>query len=275
MRQACSQVTPQKKRGEQKMSTRGCIARVGEHEGTFTGVYNHSDSYPRYMGPHLWKMLHEQYAGNLSAMLREIIDQHSAGWSFVGKECYCHPERDRDPDPQGAWITHENVRDSDAEWLWVFDEVTNRLYIRDQRHGEDVAIVDLNGPEPDWAPIECGENLERCHHYAWYHFPELKGSNLSTEVYLGRREFELHDAVAFIVNGKRYASTGCGGRGDFMNRNGKSYPCNCWVQSVKAANGRRLDVPVAKITKEGYAPYSGVTWVFPPTKDNPNETLKS
>jgi hypothetical protein len=261
------------------MSTRGCIARVGEHEGTFTGIYNHSDSYPTFMGPHLWKMFHEQYAGNLPAMLREIIDQHSAGWSFVGEDCYCHPKRDRDPEPQGAWVTHEDMKDADIEWLWVFDESTNRLYLRDQRYGEDVAIVELNGPEPDWKTLECGEDLHRCHHYAYVHFPELSNgsrSNLGTATYLGRQAFKLNDAIAFIVKGKRYTNTGSGGRGDYIDRRGKIFPRDCWVQSVKATNGQRCDVPVAKITKgEGYVPYPGVTWVFPPTKDNPNETLKS
>ena len=265
------------------MSTRGCIARVGEHEGTFKGVYNHSDSYPGWMGPRLWKILHDKYKGDLPAMLATLIDRHSAGWSFIGEECYCHPKREREPEPEPDWITHENLQDYGLEWVWAFDEANYKLYIRDQRYREDVAIVDLHGPEPDWKIIECGENLERCGHYAWVHFPELaKGpqSNLGTEVYLGRRAFELHDATAFIMNGKRYSNTHCGGRGDFLNRSRRSRyqnlsPSNAWVQTVKAKNGKRMDVPVASLTENGYVPYPGVTWVFPPTKDNPNETLKS
>lgn len=260
------------------MSTRGCIARVGEHEGTFKGVYNHSDSYPKFMGPHLWKMLHEKYQGKLPAMLAEIIDEHSAGWSFIGEECYCHPKRDRDAEPKGAWITDEDMKDTDIEWVWVFDEANYKLYIRDQRYREDVAIVDLHGPEPDWRPIECGDNLERCHHYAYVHFPELVGgsqANISTEVYLGRREFDLPDAISFIVNGKRYNSTGCGGRSEFVDPRGRIFPRGTWVQTVLSKRGKRSQVPVANITKEGYVPYPGVTWVFPPIKDNPNETLRS
>jgi len=31
------------------------------------------------------------------------------------------------------------------------------------------AVVDLDGPEPSWLAIECGEDLERCHHYRCLH----------------------------------------------------------------------------------------------------------
>lgn len=143
------------------MSTRGIIARVGEHEGTFKGVYNHSDSYPTWMGPHLFEMLHETYGGNLKQMLKDIIDKHSAGWSSVGTECYCHPKRKRDAEPRENWFTSENFdeRNTDIEWLWVFDEENMKLYVRDVYHQTDAGIVDLTAPQPDWTPIECGEEL--------------------------------------------------------------------------------------------------------------------
>ena len=85
--------------------------------------------------------------------------------------------------------------------------------------------------------------------------------------------FEFHDAVAFLVAGRRYVSTGCGGNSDYLNGHGKRFPRNVWVATVKAANGRRLDMPVAVVTAEGYRPYPGVAWVYPPTKDNPHETI--
>lgn len=259
------------------MSTRGCIARVGEHEGTFKGVYNHSDSYPGWMGPHLLGMLHGQFRDDLASMLRYIIDQHGAGWSSVGSECFCHPTSDRKPESP-AFITGETLEaDTDIEWLWVFDEENHRLYVRDHRHGSDAATIDLLGPEPDWLQIQCGDELERCSHYAYVHFPELKGTpmeRLSTEAYLGKRELSFQDAIAFIIKGKRYSATGSGGRGDYLNRTGKSWPSNAWISSVKNGRGQRLDFPVATILSEGYEPYPGVTWVLPPTKDNPVETLR-
>jgi hypothetical protein len=72
------------------MSTRGIVARVGDHEGTFRGVYNHSDSYPSWMGPHLWCLLRERYAGNVEKLVRELIEDHPGGWSCLGDTCYCH-----------------------------------------------------------------------------------------------------------------------------------------------------------------------------------------
>jgi hypothetical protein len=264
------------------MSTRGCIARNGKHEGTFAGRYNHSDSYPSWMGPHLWKLIHKTFRGDAAEFLTEIVDKHPAGWSVVGEECYCHPKRNRASEIEESTITEKNA-DSDIEWVWAFDAESNRLYVRDNNHKDDAGIVDLSGPEPtkeDWTRIECGENLERCSHYAWVHGLLSRTSNLSTQTWLGNRPLEFHDAVAFIVNGKRLASTGCGGNSDFFRtalarQHGLygAYTPNTWVASVKAKNGKRIDAPVAKILSGGkYVPLPEVVWIFPPTKPNPNET---
>lgn len=254
------------------MSTRSVIARVTGTEGAFKGVYHHWDGYPTWLGHALWKMLHDQFNGNLSAMLQFVIDDHSAGWSRLDDECYCHPKRERDAEPAGNWFTNENVEGSGLEWVYAFEEEANRLYVRDQNHKEDAGIVELGEAEPDWGKIECGENLERCGHYAWKHFPELAGCRLGTQTYLGKRPLEFHDTVAFLVAGRRYVSTGCGGNSDYLNGHGKRFPRNVWVATVKTANGRRVDIPVAVVTAEGYRPYPGVVWVYPPTKDNPHET---
>jgi hypothetical protein len=266
------------------MSTRGCIARVGKHEGTFAGRYNHSDSYPSWMGPHLWKLIHERFRGNVAKFLTEIVDKHPAGWSVVGEECYCHPKRKRAPETEESTITEKNA-DSDIEWIWAFDAESNRLYVRDNNHKEDVGIVDLLGSEPtkeDWTRMECGENFERCGHYGWAHDLLPRTSNLSTQTWLGNRPLEFHDAVAFIVGGKRLTATGSGGNSEvyrtalaWQHGQYRSFPPNTWVASVKARNGKRFDVPVAAITKDGYAPLPGVTWVYPPTKTNPSETAVS
>jgi hypothetical protein len=168
--------------------------------------------------------------------------------------------------------------DTDIQWVYVFDEERNRMFVRDGRHDAE-SIVELAEPEPDWTVIECGENFERCGHYAWFHGLLPKTSNLSTQTWLGNRPLEFHDAVAFIIEGKRWTSTGCGGHSDFYTtplarKHGftKSFPRNTWVASVRAKNGRRVDAAVAQITKDGYKPFPGVVWVMPPTKDNPVET---
>ena len=172
--------------------------------------------------------------------------------------------------------------DTDIEWLWVFDEEEDRLYVRDVRHGEE-SLIELAGPKPDWTVVECGENFERCSHYGWVHKLTPKTCNLSTQTWLGNRPLEFHDAVAFIIGGKRFASTGCGGSSEFYSTalarqhgHRQSYPARTWVASVKARNGKRFDVPVAKVISDGkFVPLPEVVWIFPPTKANPNETQVS
>lgn len=296
------------------MSTRSVIARVGEHEGEFAGRYHHWDGMPTGLGQALWKLLHGHFDGDLDAMLKVLIDRHPAGWStVVGKDfslkpgytwqnvaypssglsdaqykaarakyeahpdvrrpqCFCHGKR-HEP---AQLFTHEMLKENNAglEWLYVFDEAENRMYVRDLNHREDL-IVDLGELEPSWEEIECGPapDFPRCHHYAWFHNLTPKTSNLSTQTFLGRRPLEFHDAIAFIKDGKRYAATGSGGNSDYLNSHGKKFPRRCWIATVKAGNGRRMELPVASITENGYKPLPGVAWVMPPTRNNPNETI--
>lgn len=265
------------------MSTHSVVARVGEHEGEFAGRYIHSDGYPTWRGVELFRIAREEFNGDWSAMLRFIIDEHPAGWSILQPEnrsCYCHPRRSkregwnkRQAEP-ARLFTHEDMKDSDVAWLYVFDEENRKLYVREVRHDAEM-IVDLDQPEPDWSVIECGENLERCSHYAWVHNLTPKTSNLSTQTWLGKSALEFHDAIAFIIGGKRYASTGNGGHSDYLRQyQAKSYPPNTWVATIKAKNGKRLDIPVAKIIDgREYRPLPNVLFVYPPTKDTHHETI--
>jgi hypothetical protein len=280
------------------------IARVGEHEGKFSGRYTHADGMPTSMGACLWSLLHGHFKNDLSAMLAYLIDapHAQAGWSaLVGKDFklkpgytwqkatadgakyevyskradYLRPQCFAGRPGENPYLfTEKNLEDgTDTEWLYVFDEPERKLFVRDVSAKEDVAVIDLDGEEPDWSKIECGENFERCSHYAWYHNLVPKTSNLGTQTWLGNRPLKMHDAIAFVVDGKRYKSTGSGGDADFLNRGIARFPSGTWVQSVIAGNGRRLEVPVAKRTQEGFAPLPGVQWVMPPTKNNPRETI--
>lgn len=145
-------------------------------------------------------------------------------------------------------------------------------------HWQEYGRIELDSQdEINWTAIECGENFERCGHYAWKHFPELEGkSNLGMQTFLGRCPFQMHDAIGFIVNGKRVKNTGCGGDADFLRRtsNLPPLPPNTWVATIVYENGRRADVPVALRTTEGTKPYPGVKWIFPPTLVNPKETVE-
>lgn len=269
------------------MSTRSVVARVGKHEGTFEGRYVHWDGSPSTRGPLLWQIIRKQFKGDLKKALVHLIDEHPAGWSSLEHgNCYCHPRRSknaewrrRKPEP-AVLFTDKDMADTDAEWVYAFDEESNRLFIRDIRHKEDAGLVELCGRMPtqkQWYEIECGDDFRRCRHYAWVHGLTPKTSNLSTQAWLGNQPLGMHDAIGFVINGKRYAATGSGGSSDFLNsipsgRRTKLFPRNTWVSTVKARNGHRFDVPIAVIDGGEYKPLPGVQWILPATK-NESETV--
>ncbi len=165
------------------MSTRGAITRItDEHEGKFTGVYHHWDSYPTGLGQTLWGLYHGHFKRDLRAMLSILIDQHPAGWSTIndrdftlpvgfweeGPECYCHGDRHE----KGQIVTEANAATIGGEWVYAFDETTSRMFVLSSYNENGhkmigmfgsgnpkatwkvVASVDLNGQEPDWKRLE-------------------------------------------------------------------------------------------------------------------------
>src|SRR5207248_855967 len=109
-------------------------------EGAFLGVYNHSDSYPTWMGKHLWELLHQHYHGDVKRMLADLIDAHPGGWSAIPAlgdpgRCYCHKDGKRS-NQSDMIFTHKDEA-SDIEWFWVFNEENNRLFVIDHRHHTD------------------------------------------------------------------------------------------------------------------------------------------
>jgi hypothetical protein len=268
------------------MSTRSVIGRAilatdGTYDGQFKGVYHHWDGYPSGLGAHLFATLKGKYKDNLGKMLTWAIDTHSAGWSTImgsseteKPECFCHPKRKRRPEPKGNWFTNENV-EGDIEWLYIFDEARRLMYVTDTRHKATIC-VNLDGPEPDWAVVECGEKFERCNHIACHHMPELRDTpqgQLGMQTYLGHAPLEVRDAVAVIVDGKRYKITGSGYSASYSGRKySKPVLPGAWIGTVVAANGRRLEMPTMIQQNGTYIPYPGVTLVMPATKNTP-ETI--
>jgi hypothetical protein len=288
------------------MSTRSVIARVGEHEGKFSGRYVHADGMPTSMGATLWNLLHGYFKNDQGAMLAYLIDaaHAQAGWSaIVDKdftlkpgytwqkaiadgakyEVYSKRADYRRPQsfasrPEDPYLFTEKDLENgtDIEWVYAFDEEHRKLFVRDVSAKEDAAVIDLDGEEPNWTAIECGENFERCSHYAWAHGLQPKTSNLSTQTWLGNRPLGFRDAVGFIINGKRYTATGSGGNAEYLNRyrTGKLFAFGTWVSMVKSTNGRTMEFSTAEILSAGeYAPLPGVTWILPGTKVNARETL--
>ncbi len=279
------------------MSTRGIMARA-TGEGKFIGRYHHSDSNPTDLGVTLWNLYRGHFRRDLSKMLAYLVDAPHAvcGWSaIVGKDFSLKPgytwqkviggSRDyavysQLPDYRRPQCfagrpgetedtrTENDLQHTDCEWLYAFDEEQHKMFVRDLNHKEDVAVVDLNGDEPDWAKIECGEHFERCHHLAWVHKLTPKTSNLSTQTWLGKRPLGIHDAIAVEVGGKTLKLAGSGGDADFYNRNRRGvFPSGTWVASCVYKNGRRVELPIAKRVDNNYQPLPGIAWIFPPIKD--------
>ena len=260
------------------MGTRAVIARSTGF-GTYKGVYHHWDGYPSGLGAELFRLAtSKKYKGKLEKLTEYVLDKHSAGWSSLmplsetkKPECFCHPKRRRAADKTPNWFTEENIIGSDIEYVYVIDEVNNFMHVIDV-HGEMATnVVKFDAPEPDWKIVQCGKNLERCTHMAYYHFPEVENTsmrNLSTEAYLGRRPLGFRDVIAVKYQGIRYEMTGSGRR-SHMDRNSTAM----WLSSVLAPDGTRLELVTAFIEGDTYEPSPGMIWGFPPTKICPVESF--
>ncbi|MDP2949037.1 MAG: hypothetical protein Q8P22_05825 [Chloroflexota bacterium] len=181
------------------MSTRSVIARVAG-DG-FCGRYHHWDGYPNGLGKQLWDLYQGHFRRDLKRMLQVLLDEHPAGWStIVGKDftlapgyterlpkdyeqtpgyrrpqCYCHGDRHEEPQE----TTQSNAARCGCEWAYVFDDEHRVMHVLgsfcqdgrkmigmfgmgdpDSKWGL-AATVQLDGPDPDWGVVECGETLER------------------------------------------------------------------------------------------------------------------
>jgi hypothetical protein len=101
----------------------------------------------------------------------------------------------------------------DAEWVYVLSggETPTLSVLTGERSPKLIGSFSLNGPEPDWQVVECGQELERCIHVASAHFPKLIGTasaNLSVDQYLGRKPLEPIDAEAVIMDGEQWKVSG-------------------------------------------------------------------
>jgi len=164
------------------MSTRGCIARVTPKG--FSGRYHHYDSYPTGLGKALWHLCHRHFAGDVKAMLRVLIDEHTA-WLSIGSslpdepcadfnleigyrnyvgddkpeahalwqhspQCFCHGERSE----KGWRINQDNV-EGDTEYVYAFDR-KGRMQVMSWGDTGMVMfnLIDFTGDEPNWQDIE-------------------------------------------------------------------------------------------------------------------------
>jgi hypothetical protein len=293
------------------MSTRGAVAA-----GTlkrWRGVYNHYDSYPTGLGKDLYEHLIDvRNSGKSLAEIGEDILRFDDWRNYLkGGVCeYCgrmtgqahsisgmlflEKKAEPYPDPEAKHHAHNSlanvrrqqytnrsVRNSDLEWVYIInpdEDVIHVLSVRSpQWHVGDMRF----DRAPDFQALECGENFERCKHYAWYHFLEIDRDGpqerLGTKHYLGilpLREFD--EVYAFRIHGQRYTRTGSGVHGRYAHHRGISASDpDAWYEEVVSRNGKCSYRPVARIMGETRLPYPGVTWIFPPTLICPRETTRT
>jgi len=92
---------------------------------------------------------------------------------------------------------------------------------------------------------------------------------------------QRHDAIAYVLKGVRYKSTGCGFRGGYSACANIPaafrrfvHDSRYWFEELIGPNGTRMSLPVSISEESDERPCCGVTWVFPPTLTNPKETTR-
>lgn len=158
------------------MSTRGCVA-IAKGDG-YKGVYNHSDSYPTWLGAHVFEHLQERLAedGSLKPFAKKLA-KHRRWETYI--------EEGRDAKGLGL-LTPETVDPLFIEWVYVIDADENSMTVlasvsekgtepgnvqyREPLRRKDGAMdygnyvyrhklvavirIGLDEPEPDWEEIE-------------------------------------------------------------------------------------------------------------------------
>ncbi|MGH2480637.1 MAG: hypothetical protein ACRDHW_13365 [Ktedonobacteraceae bacterium] len=160
------------------MSTRSVIARP--YRSGIQGRYCHWDGYPSGVGKTLYRLNQGHFQGDTVALVRVLIDEHPAGWSFIvgadfsleprwvecdsslpddhpdrnRPQCYCHGDRSE----EAMLLTYPGGTGGlcDAEYVYVIGEHSHIMLIYVVGGSffhprlNFLATVQLNGPEPDW-----------------------------------------------------------------------------------------------------------------------------
>lgn len=170
------------------MSTRGVIG-VKTPTG-WRGLYNHSDSYPEWLGKRIFGLLSdmsmeayytsegglmpkEKKKETMQAILRyfvkRYIDGHPAGWHSFPNMCYCHdrPEIFGIPPEQVSrddTMTSDNPDPLSIEWIYLVDPEEMTLTILTAAHAD---YKEMGAPSPkayaDEKPYKDG----------WWEYPTI------------------------------------------------------------------------------------------------------
>lgn len=150
------------------MATRGGIARITK-DGSFCGVYHHWDSYPTGLGATLWDLYHNRHNKNLKSMMKELIDEHPAGWSTINDvdwsikpgytedkdtpKCFCHGNRSEEK----LTLTEENASEIGCEYIYAFKEEKDKdimLILSSYVEGRKmIGFFGSGNPDAEWKII--------------------------------------------------------------------------------------------------------------------------
>lgn len=199
------------------MSTRAIIGAAQSSGGSVgvRGVYHHSDGYPTGLGAYLFRLIRYEYDGNVRAAYEAIVSAHPAGWSHLypapedyrdprspkRPKCYCHPARGQAESAQ-VCSTFAGEDDGGTEWAYGLNPIGHTMSVMAQQYDgmgntnwHQVALVDLDGVEPDWVKIEDGKDYEgEDVSWSWW-----------VDEFFGRVTMPLGDSegepVEFVYNG--------------------------------------------------------------------------
>lgn len=252
------------------MSTRSIIARAAG-DGFTDGVYIHCDGYPTGRGPEIFAAVEQEGAGPL--LERITATRWWSAWDTPMEGL----SEDLD-DSLEEW--HGGIFNSDCEWIYVIDPDRDMLSLfrlvrlrgprRKQPFDNDLSLAgaySFHRPPPDWTAVECGRNYEHCQHYAWAHFPEAAGVDISTGKWLGREPLEIRDAVGFILHGEEWTMSGSGSIERVWDRRSgqMNYGRRWFASAVRKSDGLKSDIHVWDVFKTAPPkPAKGVRLIYPP-----------
>jgi hypothetical protein len=147
------------------MSTRSVIARwTNKEAGEWAGTYHHWDGYPTGLGAHLFGLIRDKYKGDVNRALKELVDDHPAGWSTlmrsrIGKpECYCHPEGGGAEESETP-MTQATASAVGCEWAYVLDPDARTMSVLGSYTGEWMVEQGKKAGVPDEEQVPTGTKM--------------------------------------------------------------------------------------------------------------------
>lgn len=145
------------------MGTRSAVGEV-VGEGQYRAVYVHWDGYPEHMVPVLFR-LHAAHDGDVSRLIRYLIDEHPMGWSSLrgtGRPARMRAEHEEGfdlhyDDDEGEAIIRGTLKappehDMGIEWLYLVDD-------------DGVGVFKVGGV--GFFGMSAGDEFFTVDHFAW------------------------------------------------------------------------------------------------------------